>query len=258
MTDFEEPSEANDASEPVRVVDLTTMLNLMHSGLLTVRGLLPWSTNYTFLGEITADDEQAVAMVVYKPQKGERPLWDFPQGTLYKREVAAFVVSSALGWNLVPPTVIRDGPHGIGSVQLFVDADYEQHYFTLRDDHAEAFQRMALFDFVVNNADRKGGHVLLDDDGHIWGIDHGICFHDEPKLRTVIWEWAGQAIPSELLADLQQFQTALDPDQPLTQTLSTLLYPREIKAMLQRLERLLKNGKFPAAYGQRSMPWPPV
>ena len=247
-----------DETPETRAVDVETMLQLMRSGPLEVRGLLPWSSNYTFLGEIADPVQSAAALVVYKPQKGERPLWDFPQGTLYKREAAAFLISAALGWDLVPPTVLRDGPHGVGSVQLFIEADYEQHYFTLKDDHAEQFQRMALFDVVINNADRKGGHVLLGSDGRIWAIDHGIAFHDEYKLRTVIWEWVGQPIPEAERADLARLQAELADDHPLADALGKLLYPREIKAMRSRLERLIKSGKFPGPSGQRSMPWPPV
>jgi uncharacterized repeat protein (TIGR03843 family) len=247
-----------DETPETRTVDVETMLQLMRSGPLEVRGLLPWSSNYTFLGEIADPVQSAAALVVYKPQKGERPLWDFPQGTLYKREAAAFLISAALGWDLVPPTVLRDGPHGVGSVQLFIEADYEQHYFTLKDDHADQFQRMALFDVVINNADRKGGHVLLGSDGRIWAIDHGIAFHDEYKLRTVIWEWVGQPIPEAERADLARLQAELADDHPLADALAKLLYPREIKAMRSRLDRLLKNGKFPGPSGQRSMPWPPV
>lgn len=241
-----------------RTVDVATLLDLMRCGTLDLRGLLPWSSNYTFLAEVAEADAETVAMVVYKPQKGERPLWDFPQGTLYKREAAAYLVSATLGWNLVPPTVIRDGPHGIGSVQLFIDADYEQHYFTLKHEHPDQFQRMALFDIVINNADRKGGHVLLGADGHVWAIDHGIAFHDEYKLRTVIWDWVGQPIEADLRADLLALQAQIADEQLLALALRELLYPREIKAMRSRLDRLLRGGKFPPAMGQRSMPWPPV
>ncbi len=241
-----------------RSVDVGTMLQLLRCGTLEVRGLLPWSSNYTFLADITDPATEMTALAVYKPQKGERPLWDFPQGTLYKREAAAYLVSAALGWSLVPPTIVRDGPHGVGSVQLFIDADYDQHYFTLKDDHSGQFQRMALFDAVINNADRKGGHVLIDDGGHVWAIDHGIAFHDEYKLRTVIWEWIGQPLDPEQLAALEGLRQQLEPEQPLALALGDLLYPREIKSLRTRLERLLKSGKFPGPLGQRSMPWPPV
>jgi hypothetical protein len=241
-----------------RSVDVETMLQLMRCGTLEVRGLLPWSSNYTFLADITDPATEMTTLAVYKPQKGERPLWDFPQGTLYKREVAAYLVSAALGWNLVPPTVVRDGPHGVGSVQLFIDADYDQHYFTLKDDHGGQFQRMALFDAVINNADRKGGHVLIDDSGHVWAIDHGIAFHDEYKLRTVIWEWVGQPLDLDQQAALEGLRQQLEAEQPLALALGELLYPREIKALRSRLERLIKSGKFPGPLGQRSMPWPPV
>jgi len=162
-------------------------LTLLREGALTLVGLLPWSSNYTFLGQITRGDERLP--VVYKPTRGERPLWDFRRGTLAGREVAAYEVSRALGWDFIPPTVLRDGPHGVGSVQLFVTADQDAHFFTFHEDPAfrRVLQSLALFDVVVNNADRKGGHCLRVDIGRIVAIDHGLCFHVEPKLRTVIW-----------------------------------------------------------------------
>ncbi|HEY1014748.1 MAG TPA: SCO1664 family protein [Herpetosiphonaceae bacterium] len=239
-------------------VDRATLLDLMRCGELELQGVMPWSSNYTFLCTAQDAERKLAAYLIYKPQKGERPLWDFPRGTLYKREAAAFVVSDALGWELVPPTIVRDGPHGVGSVQLFIDADQEQHYFTLKDTYPEQFQRMALFDALINNADRKGGHVLADDAGHVWAIDHGIAFHDEYKLRTVIWDWVGQPIDDEWLADLKQLRDRLDPDEPLSAELKELLFPREIEAMRQRLDRLIKAKKFPGPAGNRSMPWPPV
>ena len=246
-------------SEQPQALELATILQVLRDGRMELQGLLPWSSNYTFLVEVHADDQSELVLgAVYKPQRGENPLWDFPQGTLYKREAAAFLISHALGWHLVPPTVTREGPHGVGSVQLLIHADYEQHFFTLKEGHEREFQRMALFDIVINNADRKGGHVLVDDDQRIWAIDHGICFHDEYKLRTVIWDWVGQEIAEADLADLKQLDQDLEPETSLTIALNNLLYPREIKAMRQRLNRLISSGKFPASYGQRSIPWPPV
>ncbi len=177
------------------------------SGELELLGLLPNSSNYTFLARATAGDEQVLA--VYKPRRGEMPLWDFPEGTLCQREVAAYVVARELGWPNVPPTVLREGPEGVGSTQLFIEFDASQHYFTLEGTHADAFRKVALFDVVVNNADRKGGHCLLGSDGTIWVIDHGVCFSDDPKLRTVIWEYAGEPIPPGLLEDVRSFRERL-------------------------------------------------
>jgi len=169
-------------------------------GEIEVLGLMPDSSNDTLLARCHVDEEECFA--IYKPARGEAPLWDFPEGTLHRREVAAYVVADALGWPDVPPTVLRDGPEGPGSLQLFVRFDAAQHYFTLGAERAEDFRRIALFDLVVNNADRKAGHCLLGEDGRIWVIDHGVCFSDEPKLRTVIWEFVDQTFPPELREDL--------------------------------------------------------
>ena len=168
---------------------------------------MPWSSNATFLVNLADGDDEMLA--IYKPQRGERPLWDFPRGTLCHREVAAFEVSEALGWDIVPDTVLRDGPAGIGMMQRFVEHDPEEHYFTLLEEHADAFRRMAAFDVVINNTDRKGGHCLRAlDDGRIFGIDHGVSFHAQWKLRTVIWEFGGESIPPDVCSDLHRFADA--------------------------------------------------
>jgi uncharacterized repeat protein (TIGR03843 family) len=235
-------------------------MNLLQSGPLTLEGMLPWSSNSTFLGRIS-DDEQAI-LVVYKPIRGERPLWDFPRGTLALREVAAYVVSQGLNWEFVPPTVLRDGPHGNGAVQLFVEVDQEAHFFTLHQDPAYhcSLQQLALFDVVINNADRKGGHCLSGGGGHIWAIDHGVCFNVEPKLRTVIWDFAGQPIPTELVADLAHFQADLArSDCSTLRQLSSLLAPKEVSAMRIRLAALLTSSRFPEPpEDRRPFPWPLV
>ena len=248
----EEPHEERARQE----VTVPALLELLSEGELELMGLMPWSSNYTFL--CTVRHGELATYAVYKPREGERPLWDFPSGTLCKREVAAFLVSDALGWLLVPPTVLRDGPHGEGSVQFFIDADQEEHFFSLRDEHGEQFQRMAVFDALINNADRKGGHCLIDDDGHIWAIDHGIAFHDEDKLRTVIWDWAGQPIPADLLEDVRRVSGELAPSQPLAEALSGLLLPRELTALRRRADLLVERGCFPRPTGGRSVPWPAI
>ena len=163
---------------------------------------MPYSSNGTFL--VRLDHDGANELAIYKPVRGERPLWDFPSG-LARREVAAYELSTALGWDVVPPTVLRDGPHGEGSVQRFIDADFSEHYFTLREDgtHDDAFRRLCAFDLVANSADRKGGHCLIDAEGHIWAIDNGLSFHQEFKVRTVIWDYAGERLPDDVAADLQ-------------------------------------------------------
>ncbi len=159
-------------------------------GELDLLGLLPGSSNYTFLARL--GDEGP--LVVYKPRRGESPLWDFPSGTLCTRETAAYEVCTALGWSYVPPTILRDGPHGIGMVQQFIEHDPKYHAFNLTPEHDAELKEIALFDLIVNNADRKGGHVLRDANGQLWAIDHGVCFHVQPKLRTVLWDYIGEPI----------------------------------------------------------------
>jgi uncharacterized repeat protein (TIGR03843 family) len=187
-------------------------------------------------------------------------LWDFPRGTLCQREAAAYLVSAALGWNLIPPTVLRDAePHGFGSVQLFVDADPDAHYFSLRGTYDDAFMRIAAFDILVNNADRKGGHILQSTDGRIWAIDHGITFHAEPKLRTVVWEYGGTRIPAPLIEDIADFAARFETDgDPTAVALHELLARDEIDAFRRRIERVLRRPQFPNPGGGRSMPWPPI
>ena len=226
-------------------------------GAIEVLGLMPDSSNDALLTRCHIEGEECFA--IYKPEHGETPLWDFPQGTLHRREVAAYVVADALGWPNVPPTVLRDGPEGPGSLQLFVRFDATQHYFTLGRERADDFRRVALFDVVINNADRKAGHCLLGDDGKIWLIDHGVSFSDEPKLRTVIWEFVGEPIPDQLCADLTQLATALEPAGSTRAELLKLLAEPEVEATAERLGRLLALGRFPEPEpGVRPFPWPPI
>ena len=237
---------------------LDRVASLLQDGTLTLEGLMPDSSNYTFLVRVCHEELEGLA--IYKPRRGERPLWDFPRGTLCQREAAAYLVSEALGWRLVPPTVLRDAePHGFGSVQLFIDADPQMHYFSLQGGFDDALQRLAAFDIVVNNADRKGGHVLLGNDGRIWAIDHGITFHVEPKLRTVIWEFAGEPLPTAIAEQIAIFSERLEtPDDDIPEALSALLDPQEVNALKRRAERLLRRGRFPSPGNGRSMPWPPI
>jgi hypothetical protein len=233
------------------------ILDLLQNGTIEAQGLLPWSSNYTFLLNVCYNEQKEEA--VYKPQRGERPLWDFPRGTLCHREQAAFVVSHALGWDIVPPTVLREGPHGIGTIQWYVPHDPEEHYFTFEGMFTEQVQRIQLFDVLINNADRKGGHVLLSENDKLWGIDHGIAFHDEYKLRSVVWEYAGIPIPQLLRDDLLIFQSRLANKQhPVTQELATLLSKKEIKALSRRLSNLIENNIFPNPGPGRHYPWPLV
>ncbi|MBN1889936.1 MAG: SCO1664 family protein [Thermoflexales bacterium] len=225
---------------------------LLAEGEIELQGLFQWSSNYTFLVKISEGEMEALA--IYKPIKGERPLWDFPEGTLALREMAAYLVSEALGWQLVPPTILREGPHGVGAVQLYVDADPEQHYFTFGASHPGEAQRIALFDAVVNNADRKAGHCLIDAQAHIWAIDHGICFSAEPKLRSVIWDFAGLPIPAALMDELRSLKRRLAGE--LGRDLAQLLSQAEIRALKRRLKELIERGTFPLPGPERYYPWP--
>lgn len=232
------------------------VLEQLNSGDMEIVGQFTWGSNYTFLVRVKENNETLEA--VYKPQRGERPLWDFPAETLAGREVAAYLVSEALGWDLVPPTVFRhNGPFGPGSLQLRVDHDPEQHYFTFNESTRSGLLRVALFDLIVNNADRKGGHILLDATGKVWLIDHGISFHAEPKLRTVIWDFAGQMIPAAELGDITQLGAQLKAE--LGQVLSNYLSPKELAALIRRTKQLLSAKRLPAPpQDERVTPWPPL
>ncbi len=240
-------------STPLTVEQVVAVLQC---GDIDEQGLLPWSSNYTFL--VTVQQDSITLPAVYKPRRGERPLWDFSQGTLCQRERAAYLVSGALGWLVVPPTVLRDGPHGYGSVQFYIDCDQQEHYLTFREGHEDAGRRIALFDVLINNADRKSGHVLLGYDGHVWAIDHGITFHADPKLRTVIWDFAGEPIAANLMTDLRHLQEQLRPGESLRLALASLLDPGELRALDRRLDRLLQAGAFPNPGAGRHIPWPMV
>ncbi len=216
-------------------------------------------SNYTLLGRVVKESLQVD--VVYKPLRGEQPLWDFPTGSLSKREVAAFEVSEALRWELVPPTVFRkkNAPLGPGSLQQFIEHDPEYHYFHFDDEDKQRLRPVALFDLLINNADRKGGHVLADSDHHLWLIDHGICFHTESKLRTVIWDFAGEEIPENLLADLKRFAEELEQHGEAYRRLVTLLQNGEIAAMQYRARALIETKHYPyPATSRRPYPWPPI
>jgi uncharacterized repeat protein (TIGR03843 family) len=232
------------------------VLSALAQGEIETKGLLPWGSNYTFLVYVTYEELRLPA--VYKPRRGERPLWDFPDGTLYKRETAAYVVSEALGWGFIPPTVAREGDEGPGSIQYFVDVDSEAHYFNMKDEEKEALKPIVAFDIIANNADRKGGHILRDSQGEVWGIDHGLCFHTDPKLRTVVWDFAGEPLPDPISESLTKFRELIRPSTELTSLLNQLLEPDEITMLRRRTERLLKAGCFPTPGGGRNYPWPPL
>ncbi len=224
---------------------------------MDVTGLVPWSSNYTF--RVTIRDGEREMLAIYKPARGERPLWDFPDGTLCRREVAAYRVSAALGFPNIPPTILRDGPQGIGMVQSFVETIEGESFFTLRPKFPAEMQRIALFDAIVNNTDRKGGHVLLGTDGQVWCIDHGVTFHEHPKLRTVIWDFMEQPIPADLRAALRALRAQLARGKALSESLEELLAPRELRALRHRVDDLLARGVFPSPPADwPPVPWPPV
>ncbi|MBN2502815.1 MAG: SCO1664 family protein [Anaerolineales bacterium] len=235
-----------------------TVLECLQAGELSVEGQFMWGSNYTFLLDVLHDDTELKG--VYKPTRGERPLWDFPEESLAGREVAAFLVSEALGLHLVPPTVYRqEGPAGPGSLQLFVDHDPEYHYFNLTAEDKQRLRPVAFFDILINNTDRKGGHILFDHQDNIWLIDHGITFHVHHKLRTVVWDFSGETLPDELCEKLTPFRQQLTPETALYQQLSKYISRREIHALAMRAEELRSNPRFPYPRdNMRSYPWPPV
>lgn len=230
---------------------------LMHGDITELHGVILWGSNYSALVQV--HDSELETTAVYKPQQGERPLWDFPNGTLCYREVASYLVSQALGWQIVPPTVLRKGPHGLGSLQLFIDHSPEVNYFNLDDRFVSQLQRFVIFDFLVNNADRKGGHLLLSGNGKLWGIDHGLTFHALPKLRTVIWEFTGQPITKNLISDIERLCGIVStPTSPTRQQLESLLSAAEIAALLQRIQHIVEHPIYPEPGLGPNHPWPPV
>jgi uncharacterized repeat protein (TIGR03843 family) len=224
----------------------------LQRGEMQLKGQFMLGSNYTFL--VTVHHDGCEYPAVYKPSRGEQPLWDFPENTLACREVAAYVVSEALGFHFVPFTTLReDGPHGQGSLQQYVEYDPEYHYFTFTEEDKDRLRPVVLFDLLVNNADRKGSHVLIESGtGKLWTIDHGICFHEEAKLRTVLWDFAGQPIPDELrmqLAAASEMGGELEP----------YLSAGERATFIRRAEALSKTMTFPQPpTDRRAMPWPPL
>ena len=221
---------------------------------------IPYASNYVFLLELQHDDAPTLGYAVYKPGKGENPLWDFPPN-LYRREVAAYRFSAALGWNLIPPTVEREEglEYGIGSLQAYIPTDYSCTFFELREQYADDMRRFALFDWMANNADRKGGHILKGIGDHLWGIDNGLSFHQDEKLRTVIWDYAGEAISAELIGDVEELIPSLDGGGQAAVSLEGFLSEGEIELLRRRAERVLEEGHLPAPpSGRRAYPWPLV
>ena len=227
---------------------------LLLTGEIDLEGRMLDASNVTLVGYIRTGELEAEC--VYKPVAGERPLWDFPDGTLAGREVAAALVSEATGWRVVPPTVLRDGPFGPGMVQLWIDGDPDVDLAAFVRSDDPGLRHMAVFDAVVNNADRKGGHIIPTSDGHVYGVDHGICFSVDPKLRTLLWRWAGQPLPAEAIEVLEKLTGDLMGD--LGDQLHEHLTRREVRRTQQRVAELLRTGRHPQPSGDwPALPWPP-
>jgi uncharacterized repeat protein (TIGR03843 family) len=235
-------------------LDVAAMLTLLGSGELAVEGRLVSASNATLYCSICCDG--VTVACVYKPVRGERPLWDFPDGTLAGREAAAFAVSAALGWQVVPPTVLRDGPFGEGMVQLWIDGDETVDLTGLIRGDLPPLRRMAVFDAVINNADRKGGHLIPMPSGHVYGVDHGVSFHTQDKLRTVLWGWAGDPLDDEAVDVLSELRAQLEGK--LGDDLRALVTRREVTATVRRVDRLLTCRRYPEPSGDwPAVPWPP-
>ena len=289
----DEPIEIDDipggADAPVhQTLDHAATTGFLQHAAITSISLIPWGSNYTFLATLAGDqtaardlpyaetsnalahdlfnryreqnpdtelaaDDAMLMLGIYKPVRGEAPLWDFPNGTLYKREHAAYLFAHLLGWDFIPPVVVRDdGPHGTGTLQLFVDVEEDRTYYDFRADTPDELRKIALFDLITNNADRKIGHVLLGTDAQVWGIDHGLTFNSVPKLRTVIWDFIGQRIPDLLVADLTRL---CDDWSTVKDVLDEWLDKHEIEVTRDRVQSVLRSGTFPMLNPQRNRPW---
>jgi uncharacterized repeat protein (TIGR03843 family) len=231
---------------------LSKLQTALQHGNYEIKGQFTFGSNYTFL--VTVHYEGSDYPAVYKPLRGEQPLWDFPENSLAGREVAAYLVSESLGFHIVPFTTLReDGPYGAGSLQQFIEYDPEYHYFSFTEADRRLIKPVVLFDLLCNNADRKGSHVFFENDTHkLYAIDHGICFHEDDKLRTVLWDFSGQKIPKDLLSRLSLGQSLLT-------DLGRYLNPGELTALCSRAESILKRGVFPRQpRDRRALPWPPL
>jgi hypothetical protein len=242
------------------VIDTAAALEVLRDGQIELVGRLLGSTNHAMLGRVTRPcpppELPVTVEAVYKPTAGERPLDDFPDATLSRREVAAFLVSEAIGWSIVPPTVLRDGPFGEGALQLWIEADPGVDVVAMVIEDDERLRRIAVFDAAVNNTDRKGGHLLPVEGGHIFGVDHGVTFSTVPKLRTVLWGWRGDPFTPDERAGLERLAVALRGD--LARELAPLLSRLEIAATRRRVDQLLEVGRFPFPRGDwPAVPWPP-
>jgi len=238
--------------------DLPDVLDVLMTAAAEEVAYLAAGSNYVYLLKMS-HREAGAGYAVYKPQRGEAPLSDFPSGTLYKREYASYLVSEALGWNLIPPTIVRDDLEGgLGMLQLFIEHDPAQHYFTLKDEREAEMQRIAVFDWLTNNADRKGGHCILDNNGRVWCIDQGLTFHADDKLRTVIWDFQGKTVPENLIDEVCAFAQRLRDDASLRDELASLLTPREMTRLFERAGDIAPGSVFPSPPPWRPYPWPMI
>jgi hypothetical protein len=235
-----------------------TTQTILENGEIELKGQFTRGFNYTFLVNVRYESSEIPA--VYKPGRGEQPLWDFPENTLAGREVCAYQVSQALGFDFVPFTLLREGPLGPGSLQEYIDHNPSYHYFNFKPAELDRLRPVVLFDLLVNNADRKGSHILVQKRTRkLYLIDHGLCFHLEDKLRTVVWDFAGEPIPADLLAVLSTFRTDLAGPGSLPATLGQYLSPQELNALQTRAAALLVSGHFPfPPEDRRAFPFPPV
>ncbi len=232
-------------------------LGILESGGVLAGQLVPWSSNGTFFVHLDAGEGRHLR-AIYKPRRGERPLHDFPSGTLYKREYAAYLVSRSLGWPRIPATVVRDGPYGVGSVQLYIESDPNVTYFDLAKERGGDMLPLAVFDLLANNADRKGGHCILGADDTVWSIDHGLTFHHVFKLRTVMLEFWGAEVPGPLVDDLAALKDRLRSPGELADGLRELLSGLEYDALIERIDAILRDPLIPELHPGRNVPWPLV
>jgi len=240
-----------DEQTPAPLLEEDALLLLREAEFSAAR-LIPWGSNYSFAVALEASDGRS-QLAIYKPQAGEVPLYDFPDGTLYRRELAAYLFSRWSGWNLVPPTVARDGPRGVGSVQIYIQPEGDHpdrlDFWGSQDPRVE---RLVMFDHLINNADRKISHCLRDRDGKVWGIDHGLTFNREPKLRTVLWQFVGESVSPGLLAELRLLDAR---SSELRATLARVISPSEIQALERRISHFAEHGCYPVLSTRRNVPY---
>jgi len=242
---------------PLNLAKIKLVTKILQFGKIEIIGQPLIGSNNTLFVKVIHENDSLHA--IYKPERGEQPLWDFPLNSLSKREISAFIISHLIGWNLVPPTVYRtfDTPFGKGSLQLFIPHDPRINFFNLLSKDTRTIQQIVIFDTIINNADRKGGHIIQDQNGKIWLIDHGLCFHQDYKLRTVIWDYANQKIPSELLIDLQMlFEIIKNEKLQFVQKLKIFISSTEYFMIIKRTEELMKTGVFPVIKNNESRPYP--